>query len=251
MCAPVQSDDVVQTLDRALADIAQSRAYNEWLFDRIGSGLGPRVVDVGAGVGTFAELAARAGATVTAVEPEPQFAAYLRERFARSDAVSVVEATVDALPASAFDSAICFNVLEHIADDVGALQAIRRALAPRGRLFLLVPAHQFLYGGYDRAAGHVRRYSKTSLRRSLTSAGFELERLRYVNPVGALGWLARVRFAARGEWPSRSFAAFDRLVPLLRWLDAVPMPFGLSLWAVAVRPSVSATEAENADEQRE
>jgi hypothetical protein len=103
-------------------------------------------------------------------------------------------------------------------------------------LLLLVPAHPRLYGGYDRAAGHERRYSKRTLRGRLLGAGFEVDTLRHVNPLGAVGWLARVRLRRGDEWPSGSFRAFDRLVPALRHLDRVPLPFGLSLWAVARAP---------------
>jgi hypothetical protein len=81
----------------------------------------------------------------------------------------------------------------------------------------------------------VRRYSKAPLRERLVKAGFEIETLRHVNPVGALGWLARVALRSDPEWPSGSFAVFDRLVPVLRPLDRLRLPFGLSLWAVARR----------------
>ncbi len=231
-----QPTDVVETLDRALGDIAQARCYNEWLFDRARPFLGARVVDVGAGVGTFTALAAEAGADVIAVEPVPEFAAVLRERFEGADRVEVVQGTVSALGHRTLDSIVCLNVLEHIEDDATTLRQFVELLMPGGRLLLLVPAHPRLYGGYDRAAGHVRRYSKQLLRERLGQAGFEIETLRHVNPVGALGRLVRVGLRSSEEWPSCSFAAFDRAVPVLRHLDVLQLPFGLSLWTVARRP---------------
>ncbi len=230
-----QPADVVETLDRALEDIASARAYNEWLFGRARPKLGRRVVDVGAGVGTFTALAAAAGSEVVAVEPEPAFAEILRERFAGVEQVRVVKGALDSVEPG-FDSAICFNVLEHIEDDAATLGLFADRLVRDGRLFLLVPAHKLLFGGYDRAAGHLRRYSKAPLRELLVKAGFEVETLRHVNPVGAAGWLIRVALRSDPEWPSGSFAAFDRLVPILRPLDRLSLPFGLSLWAVARRP---------------
>jgi SAM-dependent methyltransferase len=230
-----QPADVVETLDRALGDIASARAYNEWLFGRARLKLGRRVVDFGAGVGTFTALAAAAGSEVVAVEPEPTFAEILRERFEGAEQVRIVEGPLDSVE-GCFDSAICFNVLEHIEDDAATLGLFADRLVSGGRLFLLVPAHRMLFGGYDRAAGHLRRYSKTPLRELLLKAGFEVETLRHVNPVGAAGWLVRVALRSAPEWPSGSFAAFDRLVPILRPLDRLRLPFGLSLWAVARRP---------------
>ena len=90
---------------------------------------------------------------MVAVEPEPEFAKFLRERFSGDEGVRVIEGTIDEVDTHGFESVICFNVLEHVTDDRAALGTIARLVAPGGRLFLLVPAHPKLYGGYDRAAG--------------------------------------------------------------------------------------------------
>ena len=230
------------TLERALSDIATARNYNDWLFERTRPHLGERVLDAGAGLGTFSELAARTGATVVALEPEQAFVEHLRRRFADRPEIVVVEGEAEALPDAVpgdLASVLCLNVLEHVADDRAALRGFCDRLRPGGSLLLLVPAHPSLLGAYDRAAGHVRRYSRAALRSALVAAGFEVATLRHVNPVGALGWFVRVRLARRGDWPSTSFRTFDRLVPVLKHLDGVPIPFGLSLWAVARRPNAA------------
>jgi SAM-dependent methyltransferase len=229
-----QPTAVVEILDRALDDLSGA-GYNDWLFGRARPLLGQRVLDVGAGIGTFTALAAEDGREVTAVEPEHLFAEALRSRFAADTRVTVVEGTIDAV-AGTFDSAISFNVLEHVADDAAVARSCAGRLVPGGRFFVLVPAHERLFGGYDRAAGHLRRYSATGLRRLLDGAGLEVDTLRHVNPVGAVGWAARVATTSSEEWPSGAFALFDRLVPVLRRLDWLPLPFGLSLWAVARKP---------------
>jgi SAM-dependent methyltransferase len=177
---------------------------------------------------------------VIALEPEQAFAEHLRRRFAHRPEITVVEGAAEALPAPPavdLDSVLCLNVLEHVADDAAALRGFRERLRPGGRLLLLVPAHPVLYGAYDRSVGHVRRYRRRELRTLLAAAGFDVLTVRHVNPVGALGWLLRVRLARTGHWPSTSFRAFDRLVPVLKHLDRAPLPVGLSLWAVARRPA--------------
>lgn len=226
-------------LNGVLEDLAASRHYNAWLFERARPHLGTRVLDVGAGIGTFSELAARAGADVTALEPEPEFAEYLRERFADRADVAVVEGEATSRAAELamrFDSVLCLNVLEHVPDDALALKRMLETLVPGGRLLLLVPAHPGLLGGFDRAVGHLRRYRRRSLEQLLTDSGYEVAIVRHVNPIGALGWFLRVRLGRRDHWPSGSFRAFDRLVPALKALDRLRLPFGLSLWAVARRP---------------
>jgi SAM-dependent methyltransferase len=231
-------DVTALTLERALRDLATAKHYNHWLFSRARRYLGNRVLDVGAGLGTFTALVAAKSAEVVALEPEPAFAEHLRERFANTASIRVVEGLAEAPPpevGGGFDSILCLNVLEHVREHEAALAGFRELLAPSGRLLLLVPAHERLFGPYDHAAGHVRRYSRVSLREVLEAAQLEVEELRYVNPVGALGWFVRIRLARDPAWASTSFAAFDRLVPVLRPLDRLRLPFGLSLWAVARR----------------
>jgi hypothetical protein len=90
-----------------------------------------------------------------------------------------------------------------------------------------------LFGETDRAVGHERRYTVGSLRSQLERAGFAVEDIRYVNPLGALGWLVSSRLLKRRLVPERSLRAYDVAVPALRTLDRFRMPFGLSVWAVA------------------
>ena len=213
-------------------------AYNAWLLERSEPYLGRDVVDVGAGSGTFAEKVADGTRRVVALEPEPEVQPTLRRRFAgRSDVrVEPLDAGAlgDAHPES-FDTAICFNVVEHIADDAGAVAAVARALRPGGHLLLLVPAHPFLFGELDRALGHQRRYRRGDVSRLLDAAGLAAVELRHVNPVCALCWVVAARVLRRDRIPEPPLRAFDRAVPLLRRLDRVDAGFGLSLWAVARR----------------
>jgi len=219
-----------------LRRMSAAENYNRWLFARCGQYLGARVLDAGAGIGTFSEFAAES-AQVVALEPDPELVARLRERFAGSDRVSVVARTVEELDPGQgrFDSILCLNVLEHIRDDEGTLARFRELLVPGGRLLLLVPAHAFLYGAIDRALGHERRYDREGLGALLRRTGFAVEVLRAVNPLGTAGWLVSGRILGRSQIPAGPLRLYDRLVPLLRALDRVDLGFGLSLWTVARR----------------
>lgn len=231
-----QSPEIVETLDVTLTDIAAARFYNDWIYSRARPFLGRRTLDVGAGLGTFATRAAADGVDVVALEPEEELADRLERTVADDPNVQVLRATVEQLrEGEPFDSAMCFNVLEHLSDDERALRALHGTLKTGGVLLVLVPSHPALYGPYDASVGHVRRYTARTLRARLESAGFEIVTLRRVNPVGAIGWFIRVRLLRQSEWPSRSFRLFDRLTPLLRPLDRLRLPLGLSLWAVARR----------------
>jgi SAM-dependent methyltransferase len=222
--------------EETLRRMAAARNYNEWIFARARPYLGSCVLDAGAGIGTFTELAAARSERVVALEPDPAFAPFLAARFRDRPNVEILDEEVSGLDGEpAFDAILCFNVLEHIPDHEQALARFRDRLLPGGRLLLLVPAHPALFGATDRLVGHERRYRKADLGQILERVGFTIETNRYVNPIGALGWAVSGRLLGKSDIPSAPLGIFDRLVPLLRALDRVDVGFGLSLWAVAVR----------------
>jgi 2-polyprenyl-3-methyl-5-hydroxy-6-metoxy-1,4-benzoquinol methylase len=85
---------------------------------------------------------------------------------------------------------VMLNVLEHIEDDVLALQNAFKLLKPGGSLVIEVPAGQYLYDTYDAQLHHFRRYSASGLRSKLTQAGFTVSRKSH------LGFLLFPAFAA-------------------------------------------------------
>jgi SAM-dependent methyltransferase len=225
----------------------QAPRYNAWLLERTLRFLGTDVLEIGAGIGTFTLALARTAnvARVVALEPDERLAVTLAERTKDVGNVEVLRNPVEHLrpevAGGVFDSVVCFNVLEHIQDDRGALIRMAECLRPGGSLFLLSPAHPFLFAEVDRAVHHERRYRKAALARLLGDTGFGVETIRYVNPVGAVGWLVSSRLLKVRDIPSSSLRLYERLVPALKLLDRVPLPFGLSVWVRAVRdhPHVS------------
>ncbi|HEV2395817.1 MAG TPA: class I SAM-dependent methyltransferase [Candidatus Sulfotelmatobacter sp.] len=93
---------------------------------------------------------------------------------------------------SHFDLIFLFDVLEHIDDESRFLQSARFHLAKSGILIINVPAHQSLYSDYDRAAGHVRRYSARQLKNIVEQNGFRVRALTYWGlPLLPLLWLRK------------------------------------------------------------
>ena len=73
-----------------------------------------------------------------------------------------------------FDVAGAFDVIEHIEDDRAALRELHRALRPGGGAIITVPQHRWLWGQWDEAARHVRRYARRELVAKVRAAGFSV-----------------------------------------------------------------------------
>jgi len=72
-----------------------------------------------------------------------------------------------------YPAVFLMDVIEHIDDDITFLKTATEYLQPQGLVVVNVPAHMYLFSKYDDAAGHVRRYSKESLRTAFIKADIE------------------------------------------------------------------------------
>jgi len=129
--------------------------------------------DVGGGNGCVARAIQESGRDVVLVEPGLAGVRNALRRGIRQ----VVQATLEdagflqeTLPAVGL-----FDVVEHIRDDTGFLREVNRLMVPGGRLYVTVPAHQWLWSGEDILAGHSRRYTVPTLSRLLENAGYTVE----------------------------------------------------------------------------
>jgi SAM-dependent methyltransferase len=211
----------------------EAKNYNRYLqrlVERHAAGA-RRVIDFGAGSGTFAIPCAAAGFDVTAVEPDDR----LRGVVTAAGIPTVPD--IAALPDRAYEYAYTLNVLEHIEADVEILRTLRTKLVPGGRLLVYVPAFPLLYTSMDEKVRHVRRYTRMTLRETLLDAGFEIRTLRYAD---SLGFAATLLFKTidngRGDVNRRLLRLYDNLAfPVSRVLDTLTHRwFGKNLLALAV-----------------
>lgn len=80
-----------------------------------------------------------------------------------------------------FDLICMLDVLEHIYDDLAALQSIRDKLNQKGKLLITVPAYKFLWSGHDVVNHHKRRYSKKQLTGLVSQSGLKVKYATYFN----------------------------------------------------------------------
>jgi len=221
--------------------MTRARRYFAWQSRLCGRELGRRVVEIGCGLGNFTETLLDRD-LVVALDIEPACVERLRQRFAGRANLQAFDCEVLSpcfgdLRRFQPDSCVCLNVLEHIADDVGALRAMASILPAGGRIVLLVPAFPALYGPIDRELGHYRRYRRPSLREAAEAAGLAVRKMHYMNTAGFFAWWANSHLFRRREQSPAQIAFFDDVVvPVMsRVEDAVRPPFGQSLFAVLER----------------
>jgi glycosyltransferase involved in cell wall biosynthesis len=223
--------------EATLRIMARAGRYNRFLFDRIEPYLGREVIEVGAGVGNVSRLLLDRDRLVLS-DADPGYVEMLQriyQEWGYVKAITLDLSRPDAVPAelsAGFDSVVSFQVLEHIKDDAAALGTIGRLLKPQGRVLLMLPAHQSLFGTLDRELAHFRRYDEASLRGKLEAAGFEVEALRFFNPVAVPGWWLNGRILKRRLIPDFQLAVFEKLHFLVRWLARWDIRFGLVIFAV-------------------
>jgi len=176
---------------------------------------GKRVLDFGAGSGTFAAELRQRQVDIQCVEPDAGLRRELETKGLRA------HADVKNIRAESIDLVYSFNVLEHIEDDAAALRELRTVLKPGGRLLLYVPAFMILYSAMDRRIGHVRRYRKKALAELVRRARFAVDDVRYADSLGFLAALTfRTLGPASGELNPRAVRVYDKyLFPLSRALD--------------------------------
>lgn len=225
------------------------RRFVRPLLDRAAAGrTGLRTLDCGCGTGNNLPML-RAYGRAVGIDLTFSGLAYARRQGERL----VARASALTLPFSddTFDIVTSFDVI-YAFDDRQAAQALgemHRVVRPGGHLVLNVAALPALRGNHSILGGEVQRYTRTSLRRHLEAAGFEVVRLTYTN-AAILPIVAGVRFAQRLRQGEHQLSDVEMTVPIAPVnlalsgllaiesiaLRAVDMPLGSSLLTLAKKP---------------
>lgn len=220
--APGEFSYIGQELDH----FRLAKNWKAYWFSQIRPYLGRDVLEVGAGNGNNTqELAGAPEIHLNALEPDAALVAQHRERLAelsedQRSRVTLLSGTLADLPGDAqYDSILYIDVLEHIEDDAGEALAAMHHLRPGGRLIVLSPAFMVLYSPFDKALGHYRRYTLSTLAAVIPPA-LRVRRLRYLDSLSFPLSLGN-RLMLRQSVPTQSQIRFwdGVVVPVSRMAD--------------------------------
>lgn len=213
---------------------AQERLGRELTFRRhlqalqqiTGPPQGRRLLDVGAYIGVFVEVARKAGWQARGVEPS-----HWAVQVARKSGVPLDLGTLETLdaPDGSFDVVTMWDVIEHVTDPAGELGRAYRLLKPGGVIAVHTMDVESLFA---RLMGerwpwlmdmHVHYFSRRTLAQMLQKQGFEIVW------AGAQGRYLRLGYLVSRlqGWNERLGSWSERMVEALGWAGAtIPVNFG-------------------------
>jgi SAM-dependent methyltransferase len=199
------------------------------------------ILDAGCGTGAVLELLGNPTKHV-GVDVSSEALAFCRRR----GLSNVAQSNVAALPFAdnSFDAVISSSVLYHrwVTDVHQVIRELRRVLRPGGVLLVNVAAYEFLRSAHDDAVYTARRFTRSEIGHLLAANRLRVRTLTYwTTLLFPLAVLARTLGGSRtgrdfeshaeSGWKNRMLRSVMSLE--LALLRLVPLPFGVSLFAIA------------------
>jgi len=212
--------------------------YRAWIYNHIKPFLGNRILEIGAGIGNITEFLGDKE-LVVGIDVNPDCVSYLKTKFISRNNFNFFQYDIGKpdvlkLVKYNFDTVICINVLEHVEQDLDALNNIYKLLQKNGMAVIYVPAFNFLFGTVDKSLKHYRRYNKKHLAKLITQAELSNLNTFYVNFIGVFGWFLNNKILRRKEESKKQILFFDKNI--LPWVSkiekGISLPFGLSLISI-------------------
>ena len=229
-----------------LSAVSRATKYNAWILKRVERYLGSRLLEAGSGIGNLSKMLLNRERLVL-VDYDHNYVSTLRRRYGTRDNVRIDRSDLtdarhyEQWKDERLNTICCSNVLEHLEPDVEVLERFYSVLEPSGHCVIVVPANPWLYTPMDAELGHVRRYTRESLRAKMEEAGFEVVMTDQFSKLGSISWGTSGHLFRRRFLSPRQMIWFDRLLPIAKLLEyCLPVP-GMSLIMIGRKPSTAAS----------
>ena len=180
--------EFVYTGQENLEAMKEAKNYNRYLASLVERYLPQKnkkkikILDFGAGIGTYADMLTEAGYVVDCLELDQDQVSQLKAKsYKVYDNLGSIQTNYDIIYA--------FNVFEHIEEDIEVFGALAEKLADKGVAVIYVPAFPVLFSSMDKLVGHHRRYKLSRLNNMAAAAKLHVSYVGYGEPVGFLAAL--------------------------------------------------------------
>ena len=158
-------------------------------------------LEVGAGIGSFTSNYCKNIKNIVLTELDEKNIKILKKRYLDKQNIKIESKKINEI-GNKFNTIIYLNVLEHIKEDTLEIQSALDKLNLDGHLIILVPAHQKLYGKFDEAVGHYKRYNIDYFKYSNFSNA-KIDKLIYLDLIGYLLYFLNKLFFKDEVYPSK------------------------------------------------
>ncbi len=176
-----------------------------------------KILDFGCSDGFFINLILKKNPElkITGVDSDGNYQAKIKENISFYSSLDHI--------GEKFNFIYSLNTLEHISNDVEILKKINLKLENDGKLFLYLPAFNWLYSSMDKKTGHYRRYSKKIIKKKLEFSGFKIEKASYCDILGVFITLIYILkdkiMTDNGNINRFQIELYDKIFNLSRFLD--------------------------------
>lgn len=223
-----------------LDSLSTIKNYYSWILQEFQPFLGKRILEVGAGIGTFTHfiLSVEEVEKIFLLEPSEELMEHLKDTFRDNNKIEIISSKAEDISSENIrdmniDTVVFVNVLEHIENDVDLLRKFSAGLKPGSRILTFSPAFKLLYAHIDATAGHYRRYTKKEIRQKLENSGLEVTYIRYFNVLGFFSWFLFAKLLRADDFSKRGLKLYDTIIPFLQKMEKLaPPPLGQSVIAI-------------------
>lgn len=218
------------------------------LISYLGNEVSGKILEVGAGAGSFSENLSEVAESLVCIEPVDSYFTELRKIVSGLNNTELFHGTLKSYSDSQtqegvvkkYDRLFYAHVLEHIEDDISELRLAKEQLEENGKVIVVVPSLPRLYGSVDSLSGHYRRYTRKELIMVAREAGLEVESIKFFNPLAIFPYWIMYRLLKVRSVGSGQLGIYDRLiVPVAyKMVDVVRGKIlGINLIAILRSPS--------------
>lgn len=222
----------------ALERIADAPRFNCWMYKTVSPFLHGKILEIGSGIGNLSSYFIQEHKDITLSDYDERYIQLLKKKFPNQNSIHLdlsdhLFKEKHHQLENSYDAVFLLNVLEHIQDDLRAINYCRYLLKPGGSLLVLVPSYSFLYSKMDKMLGHYRRYLPASLNEVITKNELTVEKTFHFNALGIAGWWWN-KFFGMAEISEAKMKFYNAMVPFAQLLDTIVLnKIGLSIITVA------------------
>ena len=210
-----------------------AKNWRKYQFKNILKYINSSVLEIGPGTGHNVQYYKNKASQITLLETNKNLANSLKSKFDEDKKIIVLNTDIH-IQEKTFDTIMYMDVLEHIEDDKNEINRALEQLKPGGNIIFFVPAYQFLYSDFDKAIGHVKRYSKHFFLTFKEDKRISIIELKYFDSIGFfMAVLNKLFNKDKKETIGLGVKIWNKLIFLSKIMDLIFLnKFGKSLFCI-------------------